>query len=151
MADSLKARILEDVKDAMRARDKARLGTLRMVTAAIKQREVDQRSSPLDDDAVLSVLEKMLKQRRESVRQYEGAGRDDLATAERGEIAIIEQYMPQALDPGEIATIIDTVIDDVGAATMKDMGRVMGLLKSRVQGRADMGAVSAAVRARLSG
>ena len=151
MADSLKARILEDVKDAMRARDKARLGTLRMVTAAIKQHEVDRRASPLDDTSVVAVLEKMLKQRRESARQYDGAGRVDLATAEREEIEVIEQYMPRALDPVEIDTIIDTVIDDVGAATMKDMGRVMGLLKPQVQGRADMGAVSAAVRARLSG
>ena len=151
MADSLKARILEDVKDAMRARDKARLGTLRMVTAAIKQREVDGRSSPLDDASVLAVLEKMLKQRRESARQYEGAGREDLASVEREEIATIEQYLPRALDRAEIDTIIEAVIDDAGAATMKDMGRVMGLLKPRVQGRADMSTVSAAVKARLSG
>ena len=151
MADSLKARILEDVKDAMRARDKARLGTLRMVTAAIKQQEVDRRTSSLDDAAVVAVLEKMLKQRRESVRQYEGAGREDLASGEREEMAVIERYMPQALDAAEIEAIIEAVIDDAGAATMKDMGRVMGLLKPRVQGRADMGAVSASVRARLSG
>lgn len=151
MADPLKTRILEDVKEAMRARDKARLGTLRMVTAAIKQREVDQRVSPLDDASVVAVLEKMLKQRRESAAQYEGAGRNDLAAAERDEIAIIEQYMPQALDPAEVDAMIETAIDDAGAATMKDMGRVMRLLKPRMQGRADMGAVSAAVRARLSG
>ena len=151
MADSLKARILEDVKDAMRARDKARLGTLRMVTAAIKQQEVDRRTSSLDDPAVVAVLEKMLKQRRESVRQYDAAGREDLASVEREEIAVIEQYMPRALDAAEIDAIIEAVIDDAGAATMKDMGRVMGLLKPRVQGRADMGAVSASVRARLSG
>ena len=151
MADSLKVRILEDVKDAMRARDKARLGTLRMVTAAIKQREVDQRTSPLDDASVVAVLEKMLKQRRESARQYDGAGRVDLATAEREEIGVIEQYMPRALDSSEIDAMIEAAVDDAGAATMKDMGRVMGLLKPRVQGRADMGTVSAAVRARLSG
>ena len=151
MADSLKARILEDVKDAMRARDKARLGTLRMVTAAIKQQEVDRRTSSLDDPAVVAVLEKMLKQRRESVRQYEGAGREDLASGEREEMAVIERYMPQALDAAEVDAIIEAAIDDAGAATMKDMGRVMGLLKPRVQGRADMGAVSASVRARLSG
>ena len=151
MADSLKARILEDVKDAMRARDKARLGTLRMVTAAIKQQEVDRRASPLDDSAVVAVLEKMLKQRRESVRQYEVAGREDLASVERKEMVVIEQYMPRALDAAEVAAIIEAAIDDAGAATMKDMGRVMGLLKPRVQGRADMGAVSASVRARLSG
>ena len=151
MAVSLKARIVDDVKDAMRARDKARLGTLRMVTAAIKQQEVDRRTSPLDDASVVAVLEKMLKQRRESARQYEGAGRDDLATAEREEIAVIVQYMPRALDSAEMAAIIEAAIDNAGAATMKDMGRVMGLLKPQVQGRADMGAVSAAVKARLSG
>jgi len=151
VADSLKTRILEDVKAAMRARDKARLGTLRMVTAAIKQQEVDGRTASLDDAAVVAVLEKMLKQRRESVRQYEDAGREDLASGEREEIVVIEQYMPQALDATEIDTIIEAVIEDTGAATMRDMGRVMGLLKPRVQGRADMGAVSASVRARLSG
>ena len=151
MADTLKARIVEDVKDAMRARDKARLGTLRMVTAAIKQREVDQRTSPLDDAGVVAVLEKMLKQRRESARQYDDAGRDDLATTEREEIAVIEPYMPQALDAAEIDAMVEAAIGDAGAASMKDMGRVMGLLKPRVQGRADMGAVSATVKARLSG
>ena len=150
MTSSLKTRILEDVKDAMRARDKARLGTLRMVTAAIKQREVDERVT-LDDASVIAVLEKMLKQRRESAGQYERAGRGDLAAAEREEIAVIEQYMPRALDPAEVDAMIAAAIEEAAAATMKDMGRVMGLLKPRVQGRADMGAVSAAVRARLSG
>ena len=151
MAAALKSRILEDVKDAMRARDKARLGTLRMVTAAIKQREVDQRAAPLDDSSVVAVLEKMLKQRRESASQYENAGRGDLATAEREEIAVIETYMPRALDPAQVDAMVAAAVDEAGAATMKDMGRVMGLLKPRVQGRADMGAVSASVRARLSG
>ena len=151
MTGSLKARILEDVKDAMRAREKARLATLRMVTAAIKQREVDRRTASLDDASVVAVLEKMLKQRRESASQYESAGRDDLAAAEREEIAVIERYMPQALDPAEVDAMIAAAVDEAGAATMKDMGRVMGLLKPRMQGRADMGAVSAAVRARLSG
>ena len=160
MIPSLKSRILEDVKDAMRARDKARLGTLRMVAAAIKQREVDKRGASggvpdedvaLDDAAVVAVLEKMLKQRRESMGQYERAGRGDLAAAEGKEIAVIGQYMPRALDPTEVDTMIAAAIDEAAAATMKDMGRVMGLLKPRVQGRADMGTVSAAVRARLSG
>ena len=150
MTSSLKGRILEDVKDAMRAREKARLGTLRMVAAEIKQREVDGRTT-LDDAAVVAVLGKMLKQRRESAGQYEAADRGDLAAAERGEIAIIEQYMPRALDPAEVDAMIATAVEEAAAATMKDMGRVMGLLKPRVQGRADMGAVSAAVRARLSG
>ena len=151
MTDSLKNRILEDVKAAMRARDKARVGTLRMVTAAIMQREIDQRTSPLDDAAVVAVLEKMLRQRHESASQYENAGRDDLATVEREEIAVIEAYMPRALDPAEVEAMIAAAIDDAGATTMKDMGRVMGLLGSRVRGRADMGTVGAAVRARLSG
>ncbi len=151
MTGSLKARILEDVKDAMRAREKARLAILRMVTAAIKQREVDRRTASLDDASVVAVLEKMLKQRRESANQYESAGRDDLATAEREEIAVIETYMPRALDPAEIEAMIAAAVEEAAAATMKDMGRVMGLLKPRMQGRADMGAVSAAVRARLSG
>ena len=135
----------------MRARDKARLGTLRMVTAAIKQREIDGRTSPLDDASVVAVLEKMLKQRRESASQYDSAGRDDLAAAEHEEIAIIETYMPRGLDPAEIDAMIAAAIDDTGATTMKDMGRVMGLLKPRVQGRADMSVVSATVKARLSG
>ena len=135
----------------MRARDKARLGTLRMVTAAIKQREIDGRTSPLDDASVVAVLEKMLKQRRESASQYDSAGRDDLAAAEREEIAIIETYMPRRLDPAEIDAMIAAAVDDTGATTMKDMGRVMGVLKPRVQGRADMSMVSATVKARLSG
>ena len=152
MTDSLKSRILEDVKDAMRARDKARLGTLRMVTAAIKQREVDQRIPLLDDTAVLAVLEKMLKQRRESASQYETAGRDDSGSHRAlGNRDHRGRTCPQALAPEELDTMVAAAIDESGAATMKDMGRVMGLLKSRVQGRADMGAVSAAVKARLSG
>ena len=150
MTVPLKARILEDVKDAMRARDKARLGTLRMVTAAIKQREVDERGSPLDDASVVAVLEKMLKQRRESASQFESAGREDLAAAEREEIAVIEKYMPRALEPADLEAIIAAAIGDAGARTMRDMGRVMGLLEPRVQGRAEMRAVSAAVKARLT-
>ena len=151
MSSPLKVRILEDVKQAMRAREKARLGTLRLVTAAIKQREIDQRSDPLDDMSVVAVLEKMIKQRRESATQYESAGRTDLASVERDEIAIIEQYMPQALDPTEVDAMVSAAIDEAGAVTMRDMGRVMGLLKPRLQGRADMGGVSATVRSRLSG
>ena len=151
MTSSLKDRILEDVKQAMRAREKARLATLRLVTAAIKQREVDQRSEPLDDTSVVAVLEKMIKQRRESTTQYESAGRTDLAGVERDEIAIIEQYMPQALDPTEVDAMVAAAIVEAAASTMKDMGRVMGLLRPRLQGRADMGVVSATVRAGLSG
>lgn len=151
MSSTLKDRILEDVKQAMRAREKRRLATLRLVTAAIKQREIDRRSGPLDDTAVVAVLEKMIKQRRESATQYEDAGRMDLAGIERDEIAIIEQYMPRALDPAEVDAMVAAAIGESGAATMKDMGRVMGLLEPRLRGRADMGGVSAAVRARLSG
>ena len=121
-----------------------------MVTAAIKQREVDERTASLDDASVVAVLEKMRKQRRESTDQYEGAGRDDLAATERAEIAIIEQYMPRALEPDEIGAMVDAAIGEAGAASMKDMGRVMGLLRLRMLGRADMGAVSATVKARLS-
>ena len=121
------------------------------MTAAIKQREIDRRCGPLDDTAVVAVLEKMIKQRRESATQYEDAGRTDLAGIERDEIAIIEQYMPRALDPAEVDAMVAAAIGESGAATMKDMGRVMGLLEPRLRGRTDMGGVSAAVRARLSG
>jgi uncharacterized protein YqeY len=150
MASELKQRIQTDVTAAMRAKDKARLSALRLVTAAIKQVEVDSRSE-LDDAGVLSVLEKMLKQRRDSLEQYESAGRTDLADQERFEIDIIEAYMPEALPAEELEALIDAAIAETGAASMRDMGKVMGVLKSRVQGRADMGAVSATVKQKLSG
>jgi uncharacterized protein YqeY len=134
----------------MRARDKPRLGTLRLVTAAIKQLEVDSRSS-LDDAAVLAVLEKMLKQRRDSLQQYSDAGRQDLAGQESYEIAIIETYMPEALPAEELEALIDAAIAETSAESMRDMGKVMGLLKARVQGRADLGAVSATVKQKLAG
>lgn len=149
MASELKQRIQTDVTAAMRAKDKARLSALRLVTAAIKQVEVDSRSE-LDDAGVLLVLEKMLKQRRDSLEQYESAGRTDLADQERFEIDIIEAYMPEALPAEELEALIDAAIAETGAASMRDMGKVMGVLKSRVQGRADMGAVSALIKARLS-
>ena len=135
----------------MRARDKARLGTLRMVTAAIKQREVDQRISHLDDASVVAVLEKMLKQRRESATQYEDAGRDDWRRPSAARSRSSSSTCRGRSTPAEIDAMVEAAIDDAGAATMKDMGRVMGLLKPRMQGRADMGAVSATVKARLSG
>jgi uncharacterized protein YqeY len=150
MASELKQRIQTDVTAAMRAKDKARLSALRLVTAAIKQVEVDSRSE-LDDAGVLLVLEKMLKQRRDSLEQYESAGRTDLADQERFEIDIIEAYMPEALPAEELEALIDAAIAETGAASMRDMGKVMGVLKSRVQGRADMGAVSATVKQKLSG
>ncbi len=150
MTSQLKQRILDDVTATMRARDKPRLGTLRLVTAAIKQLEVDSRSS-LDDAAVLAVLEKMLKQRRDSLQQYSDAGRQDLADQESYEIAIIETYMPEALPAVELEALIDAAIAETSAESMRDMGKVMGLLKTRVQGRADLGAVSATVKQKLAG
>ena len=150
MTSPLKQRILEDVTTTMRARDKPRLGTLRLVTAAIKQVEVDSRSD-LDDTGVLTVLEKMLKQRRDSLQQYSDAGRQDLADQESYEIAIIEAYMPEALPAEELEALIDAAIAEANATSMRDMGKVMGLLKSRVQGRADLGAVSGTVKQKLAG
>jgi uncharacterized protein YqeY len=149
MSSPLKQRILDDVTAAMRAKDKARLGTLRLVTAAIKQIEVDGRAE-LDDPDVLAVLEKMLKQRRVSLQQYSDAGRQDLADQERYEIGVIEAYMPEALPAEELDALIDAAIVEAGAATMRDMGKVMGLLKARVQGRADLGSVSASVKQKLA-
>lgn len=146
---SLKTRISEDVKQAMRARDKARLSVLRQIGAAIKQIEVDERVV-LDDSGVTAVLDKMAKQRRESLEQYTSAGRDDLAAQERFELEILGDYLPEPLDEAALTALIDEVIASSGAAGMQDMGRVMGELKPRVQGRADMKAVSAAVRSRLN-
>lgn len=148
MGDSLKQRIDADMKAAMRAKDRERLGTVRLILAAIKQREVDERTT-LDDAQVLAVLDKMAKQRRDSIAQYEGAGRQDLADKEQRELAIIHDYMPQPLSAAEIAALIDAAVASTGAGGMQDMGKVMGVLKPQVQGRADMGAVSAAVKARL--
>lgn len=145
---SLKERIGADVKSAMKAREKERLGVLRLVTAALKQKEVDERVA-LDDTAVLAVLDKMVKQRRDSVEQYEKAGREDLAARERYEIDVISAYLPQPLGEDEIAALIDKAIAETDATSMQDMGAVMARLRPEVQGRADMKAVSTAVRARL--
>ncbi|MBT3048686.1 MAG: GatB/YqeY domain-containing protein [Candidatus Thiodiazotropha sp.] len=145
----LKAQILDDVKQAMKAKQKERLGTLRLITAAIKQREVDERCE-LDDTQVLAILEKMIKQRRDSIKQYEDAGRQELADQEKSEIAIIEAYMPAGLGEDEIAALIEGAIAETGASGMKDMGKVMGLLKPQMQGRADMGKVSGLVKQKLS-
>jgi len=150
MPDDLKSRIQEDVKDAMRARDRQRLGALRLITAGIKQKEVDERIS-LDDNAVISVLEKMIKQRRDSHQQYEQAGREELAAQEAFEIEILQGYMPAALSESEISELVDAAIVETGASSMKDMGKIMGILKPKLQGRADMGAVSGQVKTRLSG
>ena len=149
MASELKTRIQEDVKTAMRAKDKVRLGTLRMVTAALKQREVDERIE-LDDQATLEVLTRLVKQRKDSIEQYQSAGRDDLADKEQSELALIETYLPQALSDSELGALLDEALRETGAASMKDMGKVMAWLKPKVQGRADMGALSGAVKGRLA-
>ena len=145
---SLKDRITGDVKDAMRAKDKPRLATLRLITAAIKQQEVDERIE-LDDTQVLAQLDKMCKQRRESISQFEKAGRDDLIAQEVSELEIIQTYLPEQLSEDEIAALIDEAMASTGAASIKDMGKVMGQLKPKLQGRADMGAVSALIKAKL--
>ena len=145
---SLKERIQQDVKDAMRARDKSRLATIRLITAAIKQREVDERIE-LDDAQVIAVLDKMVKQRRESISQFEKAGRDDLIAQETSEQEIIQAYLPEQLSEAEITSLIDAAMETTGATSIKDMGKVMGQLKPKLQGRADMGAVSAMIKARL--
>jgi uncharacterized protein YqeY len=146
---SLKARIQEDVKAAMRARERERLAALRLVSAAIKQKEVDGRVE-LDDAQVLAVLDKMLKQRRESIEQYQAAGRADLAEKEQFELDLIQSYLPEPLGEDELAELIHATIDELGASSLRDMGPVMNALRERVQGRADMKAVSEAVRARLA-
>jgi hypothetical protein len=149
MPETLKQRINEDVKAAMRAGEKQRLGTLRLITAAIKQREVDERIT-LDDPQVLSVLEKMSKQRRESIDMYKQGGRADLVDQETFELDVILAYMPQPLSEIAVTTLIDAAIKEAGATGVKDMGKVMTLLRTSIQGRADMAAVSNLVKARLS-
>ena len=148
MPTELKDRIQSDVKDAMRAKAKERLGTLRLVTAAIKQKEVDERIE-MDDDQVLQVLTKMVKQRKDSITQYTDAGRDDLAAQEQAELAIIGEYMPAALSEEELKELVSKALAETGAQSIKDMGKVMGVLRPAVQGRADMGAVSAQVKQAL--
>ncbi|MDX1915890.1 MAG: GatB/YqeY domain-containing protein [Methylophilus sp.] len=145
---SLKAQISEDMKNAMRAKDTARLGTIRLLQAAIKQREVDERIE-LDDAAVVAVIEKMLKQRRDSIAAFESANRTDLADIEKFEVTVLQTYLPQQLTEDEIAAIVDQVIADTGAAGAKDMGKVVGAVKPLVTGKADMGKVSGLIKARL--
>jgi uncharacterized protein YqeY len=145
---SLKARIQEDVKTAMRAQERGQLAALRLITAAIKQREVDERIE-LDDEQVLAVLDKMVKQRRESLDQYRQAGRDDLAAKEQFELDLIQTYLPEPLSEDELADLIRTTIAQVGATSIRDMGPVMSALRGQVQGRADMKAVSQAVKTQL--
>ena len=149
MSESLKQRIDADMKTAMREKDKDRLGTIRLILAAIKQREVDERIT-LDDTQVLAILDKMVKQRRDSIEQFRAAGREELAVKEEAELTVIHGYMPAALSDAELDTLIAEAVAASGAKTMQEMGKVMGLLKAKVQGRADMGAVSAKIKARLS-
>jgi len=150
MTDSaLKTRINDDVKTAMRSKDKERLGTLRLLTAAIKQIEVDKRIE-LDDEQVVAVVEKMLKQRKDSIEQFEKAGRNELAEIEIKEVAILKEFMPEQMSDAEVDALIDEAIDTSGAKEMKEMGKVMGILKPKLAGKADMGAVSGKIKAKLS-
>lgn len=148
-ASPLKVTIQESVKDAMRAKQKDRLATLRQITAAIKQFEVDNRQD-LSDEGIIVILTKMTKQRKDSLSQFEQAGREDLAVIERAELAIIEEFMPEAISEAELESAIAAAIAEVGASSPKDMGAVMNILRPKVQGRADMGAVSSQVKAALS-
>jgi uncharacterized protein len=147
---SLKQRLTDDMKAAMKAGEKERLGTIRLINAAIKQKEVDERVE-MDDARVLAVLEKMVKQRKDSIEQYDKAGRDDLAAIERAEMAIIEQYLPAKMGESDILAAIDAAISETGASGAADMGKLMGVLKPRLAGQADMGLVSKLIKQRLAG
>jgi len=147
---SLKLRITDDMKAAMRARETARLGTIRLLLAAIKQKEVDERIE-LDDAAVSSIVEKLIKQRKDSISQFQAAGRDDLVAAEQAELVVLQAYLPEQLSAAEVEAAVAAAITESGASSARDMGKVMGLLKPRLAGRADMGQVSALIKARLAG
>ena len=146
---SLKAQIQEDMKTAMRAKEAARLATIRLLLAAMKQREVDERIELTDTD-VLTIIEKMIKQRKDSISQYEAGGRQDLADVEKSEMDILATYMPAALSDAEVQAAVDAAMAETGAAGMQDMGKVVALLKGKLAGRADMGKVSGLVKAALS-
>ena len=145
----LKARVINDMKSAMKAKDKDALRAVRMILGAIKQKEVDDRIE-LDDTQVLAVIQKMVKQRKDSISQFKDAGRTDLVEVEEAELVIINNYMPAQLSEAEIATAVDKAIADTGASSMQDMGKLMGVLKGRLGGKADMGTVSALIRSKLS-
>jgi uncharacterized protein YqeY len=147
---SLKVRITDDMKTAMRAKDAARLGAIRLLQAAIKQKEVDERVE-LSDSDVISIIDKMIKQRRDSIAQFEKGGRQDLADQEKFEVGILQAYMPQALSEAEIDAEIAAAIEAIGAKAMADMGKVMAVLKPKLAGKADMGKVSAQIKAKLAG
>ena len=147
---SLKDQITDDMKAAMRAKDSERLGTIRLLTAAIKQKEVDERVE-LDDAAVVAVLDKMVKQRKDSITAFEQGGRADLAAKEAAELAVLQAYLPQRLSADEVAAEVRAIVAELGASGPGDMGKVMGVVKTRLAGKADMGQVSAAVKAALAG
>jgi uncharacterized protein YqeY len=147
---SLKERITEDMKAAMRAKDAERLGTIRLLTAAMKQKEVDERVE-LDDAAVVGIVDKMLKQRKDSIEAFEKAARQDLADKEKAEVAVLQGYLPARLSANEIAVEVRAIVAELGAKGPGDMGKVMGAVKARLAGKADMGQVSAAVKAALAG
>ena len=148
MSQSLKEQITDAMKDAMRAKEKERLGTIRLIQAEIKRIEVDERIE-IDDARLLAVLDKMVKQRRDSITQFEDAGRQELADKEQAEIEVIQDFLPEALSEDELVTMIEEAIAATGAESMKDMGKVMGIIKPKIQGRADVGAVSGMVKAKL--
>jgi len=147
---TIKQRITDDMKNAMRNKDKDRLATIRLAMAAFKQIEVDERKELTDQD-VLTILDKMVKQRRESIKQYQAGNREDLAEKEQAEIAVLQDYLPQPLSEAEITTLIEEAMQATGASSMQEMGKVMGQLKPKLQGRADMGAVSQLIKQKLAG
>jgi uncharacterized protein YqeY len=146
---SLKDQITEDMKNAMRAKDTARLGTIRLLLAAMKQKEVDERIE-LDDAAVVAIIEKLIKQRKDSISQFQAAKRDDLVAIENAELIVLQAYMPEQMSEAEVAAVVAKAVAEVGAAGPQDMGKVMGLVKSQLAGKADMGVVSAQVKAALT-
>ncbi|RYF21670.1 MAG: GatB/YqeY domain-containing protein [Comamonadaceae bacterium] len=153
---SLKDQITEDMKTAMRAKDSERLGTIRLLQAAMKQKEVDERVPgaepvPLDDAAVVAIVDKLIKQRKDSITAFEGAGRQDLADKEKSEMAVLQAYLPERMSADETLAAVKAIVAELGAAGPGDMGKVMGVVKTRLAGKADMGQVSAAVKAALAG
>jgi uncharacterized protein YqeY len=146
---SLKEQITEDMKNAMRAKDTARLGTIRLLLAAMKQKEVDERIE-LDDGAVVAIIEKLIKQRKDSISQFQAAKRDDLVAIENAELIVLQVYMPEQMSEAEVAAVVAKAVAEVGATGPQDMGKVMGLVKSQLAGKADMGVVSAQVKAALT-
>ena len=149
MSESLKSRLQDDMKSSMKGGNKERLGVIRLMLAAIKQIEVDERIE-LDNDRIITVLDKMTRQRHESITQFDKAGRDDLTAIEQAELEIIREYLPEALSEAEINDLVEQSIAATGAATIQDMGKLMGMLKPQLQGRADMGKVSQLIKSRLS-